>query len=150
MTSSTNTPQIDPPETHEIPCPVKGDVIIFTNDIDDYVQRSGLTVFSHADEKTTPYAILQFDEDVFYFVVLGGNKQECALKLTTAQPGFDSTAVWQASDTQGNPYLIFIHYPVSGRSPIPEECRPYFVMSDIQGSLSATIIVAYISSRCTH
>ena len=144
MTSSTNTTQIDPPEPQEIPCPVKGDVIIFTNDIHEYVKRSDLTLFSQSADDSHPYAILQFDEDVFYFVIQDKRcDQECALKLKAALPGFDSTALWQASDTNGSPYLIFVHYPVSGRSPIPEDCRSYFVQPDIQGSLGATIIIAY-------
>ena len=130
--------------SQEIPCPVRGDFIVFTCDVDAYVEHTDLHILNRSDD----YAILQSENDILHFV-MSNAKQECVLRLSSARPAFDSTAIWHAVTKDGNAYLVFIHYPVSGRKPIPDACKQYFIEPDFLSFLGVTIIEAYDLSQLT-
>ena len=137
-----DAPQLQP-QVQEIPCPVKGDVIVFTNQLDDYLNNHPLPCLGRVKiSDTSQYAILQDESDVLHFVLYLDTPELC-LTLAVAAPGFDSTALWYARDPDNHPYLICIHYPVSGRTPIPESCKKYIIMPEYRTMLGATIVDAY-------
>ena len=139
-----NTPDPAPAKpAREIPCPAKGDQIVFTPDVAGWMQSSSLRVVCKWCENEVPFCVLDAGNDVMQFVVEGGQETR-RFKLTSPCPGFDYTSFWQAECEEVEaPFFICVHYPVSGRKPIPDVCVPFFVPATIRGRMLKTYIVAY-------
>ena len=129
-----------------IPCPADGDLVVFCPDVAEYVQNSPLKLQSEGCTDT-PYAVQEAGGDALAFVLtqpeMSPQSTAVCLKLVISRPGFDSTFMWQATDEADNPWLVCVHFPVSGRSPIPEACKPHIHPADFDANLGDTRIQAY-------
>ena len=129
-----------------IPCPADGDIIVFCHDVAQYVQQSQFKPQTECNNDSS-YAVLEIGGDALAFVLqqpdMTSQDNPVCLKLVMTRSGFDSTFMWHATDDNDNPWLICIHFPVSGRTPIPENCQHHIRKADFDAMLSDTRIQAY-------
>jgi len=73
------------------------------------------------------------------------------VQLTDMRHGFDSTFIWTAQSrhaTDSHDYLVCIHFPVSGRTPMPEDLgRRFFIEPEFTTRLGEAKIWIY-DMRC--
>lgn len=127
-----------------IPCPAEGDSIVFTSDVDLYVKSAHRRCESQGGNMVSRYAVLEMDDDALSFVISMPMCREARVfRLLEAKPGFDSTSIWGAEDDHGDRWLICVHFPVSGRKPLPESCAEFLMPCPIVGRLGETFVQAY-------
>ena len=133
-----------PKEEPSIPCPAEGDIVVYCADVDAFVKTSKHKCMCRGGSAANAFAVIEWENDSLVFVM---TKPECRvplmLHLAVARPGFDSTSIWQAVDKSNAPWLVCVHFPVSGRKPIPESCEPYIVPCKYLGTLGETFVQAY-------
>ncbi len=126
-----------------IPCPADGDMFVFTNDVDAYLVQKGCACQCEGGSGETRYAILELGNDQLGFVLYSPQEGVQELMLLKSCPGFDATLMWRAEDADHRPWLMCIHFPVSGRKPVPEECKAYVWPCQYMGKVAGTIAQAY-------
>ncbi len=127
--------------SREIPCPAMGDQIVFTPDVASWLKSTSLHLVCRWEQDETPFCVVESDDDIMQFVLEGPKSQQ--FTLATPHPGFDYSSFWQAKDEKGEPYLVCVHYPVSGKKPIPDACTPYLVPEYLHGTMLKTQVVIY-------
>ena len=97
-----------------------------------------------------PFCIFEDENEIMQFVLQGGGQERC-FTLVSSRPGFDYTSLWMASCEEDDAsYFVCVHYPVSGKKPIPDICASYLVPATYRATMMKTQIAVYeLSHRTT-
>ncbi|MBR4985304.1 MAG: protein phosphatase 2C domain-containing protein [Proteobacteria bacterium] len=130
-----------PEKASQVPCPADGDSIIFARDLDAWLAKTKLAIQCTGGIGESRFAVLEESSDTLVFVLQSEN--ESSLKLVTSLPGFDSTFLWQAEDSEQKPWTVFVHFPVSTKLPMPRSCADFFMAPICSGHLADAFVQAY-------
>jgi hypothetical protein len=97
-----------------------------------------------------PFCIFEDENEIMQFVLQGGGPER-SFTLVSSRPGFDYTSLWMASCEEDDAsYFVCVHYPVSGKKPIPDICASYLVPATYRATMMKTQIAVYeLSHRTT-
>lgn len=134
----------DASENVAIPCPADGDLFVFTNDVDAYLRQKDCMCQCEGGLGVTRYAIIELGNDQLGFVLYSSQEGVQELTLLKSCPGFDATLMWRAEDADQHRWLMCIHFPVSGRKPVPDECKAFVWPCQLMGNIAGTIVQGYL------
>jgi len=127
------------------PCPAAGDTIILTPDVSKRSSSFAHALVDRSCEGSFPFAVYDSGHDAMTFVLTFPEALE--VQLVSVHHGFDSTFIWTAKSrhaANSHDYLMCIHFPVSGRTPMPEDLgRRFFVEPEFSTRLGEAQIWIY-------
>lgn len=149
--------QNQPSTNIQVPCPASDDVIVLTRNVAEYMKQhypnAQSTLFSAYDVKS-PFAVAECANERYDYVLTlpeteidGDENGELHLRLEKLLPSFDSIAIWEALDREFNAYTVCIHFPVSSRTPLPEECRKFMEPCCLSSTMNSVVIQVYRMDR---
>ena len=134
-----------------IPCPADGDTFIFCTSVADFLSDDSYHCVAKDNADNPRYAVLENnDTHLLKFVIcLESTEKSRQFKLISSRPGFDCLFLWEAEDTDENPWLFCIHFPISGQAIPPRDSIPEIASPEIETRMGDTIIQVYPLSGIT-